>query len=192
MSKKQSLKSQISQFISSHRGQTFFNFAYSIGAAIVIWGVLFHILHLPGGNALLAIGLGTEVVMFIITAFDIPPRSYRWENVYPELDGEENGTGDRATLSRQVSDRDTLRLVEAIEKLERVVTATGTTPVSQDGDEECPALSPVNTKLADRVNRATADYCEQAEQLAANMRRLNEIYSNMLSALERTNQQQSR
>ena len=72
-------------FISSAKGQRFFNFAYSIGAAIVIWGALFKILHLPGGNTLLSIGMGTEVLMFLLTAFDRPPKEYKWEKVYPAL-----------------------------------------------------------------------------------------------------------
>lgn len=76
----------VSAFISSENGQRFFNFAYSIGAAIVIWGALFKILHLPGGNALLSIGMGTEVLMFILTAFDRPPKEYKWEEVFPVLD----------------------------------------------------------------------------------------------------------
>ena len=71
--------------MSSERGQRFFNFAYSIGAAIVIWGALFKILHLPGGNFLLSLGMGTEVVMFILSAFDNPGKSYRWEDVFPVL-----------------------------------------------------------------------------------------------------------
>lgn len=79
-------RNKLSRFISSDKGQRFFNFAYSIGAAIVIWGALFKILHLPGGNTLLSIGMGTEVLMFILTAFDRPPRSYNWENVFPVLD----------------------------------------------------------------------------------------------------------
>lgn len=86
MGKVQRYKNVISRFISSDEGQRFFNFAYSIGAAIVIWGALFKILHLPGGNALLSIGMGTEVLMFILTAFDRPPKEYDWSKVYPQLD----------------------------------------------------------------------------------------------------------
>ncbi len=67
-------RQRLTLFISSDKGQQFFNFAYSIGAAIVIWGALFQILHIRGGNILLAIGMGTEVVMFVLTAFDRPPR----------------------------------------------------------------------------------------------------------------------
>ncbi len=79
-------RNRATSFISSDKGQRFFNFAYSIGAAIVIWGALFKILHLPGGNTLLSIGMGTEVLMFVLTAFDRPPREYKWEEVFPELD----------------------------------------------------------------------------------------------------------
>ena len=86
MSKIKEYRSGISAFISSEKGQRFFNFAYSIGAAIVIWGALFKILHLPGGNALLSIGMGTEVLMFILTAFDKPAKEYKWEHVFPVLD----------------------------------------------------------------------------------------------------------
>ncbi|MDE6040848.1 MAG: gliding motility protein GldL, partial [Muribaculaceae bacterium] len=86
MGKVQRYKNVISRFISSEDGQRFFNFAYSIGAAIVIWGALFKILHLPGGNALLSIGMGTEVLMFVLTAFDRPPKEYDWTKVIPQLD----------------------------------------------------------------------------------------------------------
>ena len=79
-------KRGIGAWISSESGQRFFNFAYSIGAAVVIWGALFKILHLPGGNLLLCLGMGTEVLMFTLTAFDRPPKEYKWEHVFPVLD----------------------------------------------------------------------------------------------------------
>ena len=92
MSSKKAKKNKRSR--KSFIGQRFFNFAYSIGAAIVIWGALFKILHLPGGNTLLSIGMGTEVLMFILTAFDRPSKDYDWERVYPQLgDGEEETDG---------------------------------------------------------------------------------------------------
>ncbi len=76
----------IERFLHGEKGQRFFNFAYSIGAAIVIWGALFKILHLPGGSMLLCIGMGTEIAMFILTAFDRPAKEYAWEEVFPALD----------------------------------------------------------------------------------------------------------
>ena len=81
----------IERFLHGEKGQRFFNFAYSIGAAIVIWGALFKILHLPGGSTLLCIGMGTEIAMFILTAFDRPPKEYAWEEVFPALDRRHDG-----------------------------------------------------------------------------------------------------
>ena len=86
MGKIKRYKNSIERFLSGENGQRFFNFAYSIGAAIVIWGALFKLLHLPGGNLLLTIGMGTEVLMFVLSAFDRPPKSYNWEEVFPVLD----------------------------------------------------------------------------------------------------------
>lgn len=85
MGKIKKYKNFIERFLSGESGQRFFNFAYSIGAAVVIWGALFKILHLPGGNTLLSIGMGTEVLMFLLTAFDRPEKSYHWEEVFPVL-----------------------------------------------------------------------------------------------------------
>jgi len=89
MGKIKRYKNRIEKFLSGESGQRFFNFAYSIGAAIVIWGALFKILHLPGGNTLLSIGMGTEVLMFVLTAFDRPGREYNWEQVFPVLDSKD-------------------------------------------------------------------------------------------------------
>lgn len=85
MGKYKRYKNSIEKFLSGDSGKRFFNFAYSIGAAIVIWGALFKILHLPGGNVMLSIGMGVEVLMFILTAFDRPAKEYHWEEVFPVL-----------------------------------------------------------------------------------------------------------
>lgn len=76
----------IERFLHGENGQRFFNIAYSLGAAVVIWGALFKILHLPHGDTLLCIGMGTEIAMFLLTAFDRPPKDYHWEDVFPVLD----------------------------------------------------------------------------------------------------------
>ena len=85
MGKIKRYKKKAGRFLKSDSGQRFFNFAYSIGAAIVILGALFKILHMPWGNTILTIGMGTEVLMFILTAFDKPEKEYHWEEVFPVL-----------------------------------------------------------------------------------------------------------
>lgn len=53
-------------------GQTFLNYAYSWGASVVILGTLFKLTHLPGANIMLFAGMGTEVLVFFLSAFDRP------------------------------------------------------------------------------------------------------------------------
>ena len=55
---------RLQHWMDSVPGQTFLNYAYSWGASIVILGALFKLTHLPGGNYMLFIGMGTEVVVF--------------------------------------------------------------------------------------------------------------------------------
>ena len=62
----------LQKWLDSVPGQTFMNYAYSWGASIVILGTLFKLTHLPGANLMLFIGMGTEVFVFFIAAFDRP------------------------------------------------------------------------------------------------------------------------
>src|SRR5574344_1711094 len=82
---KKSFRTKLSHFLGSHRGKTIFNFCYGFGAALAILGTLFKLLHLEGANIALSIGLGTEVFIFALSAFEPPFRNYRWEEVFPIL-----------------------------------------------------------------------------------------------------------
>ena len=62
----------LQKWMDSVAGQTFLNYAYSWGASIVILGALFKLTHLPGADIMLYIGMGTEVIVFFISAFDRP------------------------------------------------------------------------------------------------------------------------
>ena len=62
----------LQRWMDSKAGQTFLNYAYSWGASVVILGTLFKLTHLPGANMMLFIGMGTEVVVFFLSAFDRP------------------------------------------------------------------------------------------------------------------------
>ena len=58
---------------------------YGFGAAIVIVGAMFKIMHWPGAGAMLVIGLSTEAVIFFFSAFEPLHEDPKWELVYPEL-----------------------------------------------------------------------------------------------------------
>lgn len=63
------------------------NMVYGLGAAVVILGALFKIMHWPFGNEMLIIGLITEALVFTVSAFEPVDDELDWSLVYPELAG---------------------------------------------------------------------------------------------------------
>jgi len=69
--------------------QRFMNMAYGLGAAVVIIGALFKLMHWPGASAALIAGLGVEAFIFAASAFEPIHKELDWSLVYPELAGGE-------------------------------------------------------------------------------------------------------
>lgn len=77
---------------------------YGIGAAVVIAGALFKIMHWPGANAMLILGMGTEVLIFVVSAFEPIHMDLDWTLVYPELAGMHDGHGDKKEDKKSVTE----------------------------------------------------------------------------------------
>lgn len=182
MGKIKKYKNSIERFLSGESGQRFFNFAYSIGAAVVIWGALFKILHLPGGNALLSIGMGTEVLMFILTAFDRPPKEYNWEEVFPVLgtknpeDRPEFNGGGGVVINGGVASSGAVKVSEKDAR-----KAVGIPSNIDLSEEDSRSLSESISKMAaaaDQLSRmaelttATQQYLSQMAAISEEMQRL--------------------
>ena len=198
MGKIKRYKNIIEKFLSGEEGQRFFNVAYSIGAAVVILGALFKILHLPGGNAMLCIGMGTEVIMFVLTAFDRPEKPYKWENVFPVLTSQDpedrpnfnsgggviiNGgsstgeviiSGEQAKRSAGIpeninlSESDTRSLSESIAKM----------AAASDQLARMAEMTEATQRYLDQI----AGISEQMAQLRDNTQSLNEVSSLLLDS----------
>ncbi|MCQ2288159.1 MAG: gliding motility protein GldL [Muribaculaceae bacterium] len=177
-------------FLSGENAQRFFNFAYSIGAAIVIWGALFKILHLTGGNTLLTIGMGTEVVMFLLTAFDRPEKEYHWEDVFPVLgsgnpEDRPNFSGNIVVSSEEselLNDDDASPADPEAYTQGQVAAAVGV-PSAILSPEDTQSLSESIAKMAtasDQLSRmaeltdATQQYLSQMSNISEQMAKLNE------------------
>jgi len=85
---------------------------YGWGASVVLVGALFKIIHFPGANEMLTIGLLTEAVIFFFSAFEPPHIEPDWSLVYPELSGMYHGA--KGDMSKRKSPTD--RLDEMLEK----------------------------------------------------------------------------
>ena len=77
----------IDNLVRSKTYKTFMGYLYGWGAAVVIFGALFKIMHWPGANAMLIAGMSTETIIFFLSAFEPPHKEWDWSLVYPELAG---------------------------------------------------------------------------------------------------------
>ena len=82
---KRRLRQKLQDIMSTPKGQTVLNYAYNWGASIVLMGALFKLIHLPGANIALWIGMDTEVLIFFISAFDLSgvKRSKEPSSIFP-------------------------------------------------------------------------------------------------------------
>ena len=186
MSQKKGLRIRLEEFISSERGQRFFNFAYSIGAAVVIWGALFKILHLPGGDTLLTIGMGTEVIMFFLTAFDRPPVSYN----ITSLPSEDTQSGisvstpigiaeeTKGVMSEMAKLRETTAALNAIYE-QQLRNLSSNLNAIESGNRDAVQMKEILSRSAAESQR----YCDETVKMAENMAQLNAIYERMIKAM---------
>ena len=77
----------IDNIVRSKAYKNFMAKLYGIGAAVVIFGALFKIMHWPGANLMLILGMTTETIIFFLSAFEPPHKEWDWSLVYPELAG---------------------------------------------------------------------------------------------------------
>jgi len=95
---------------------------YGWGASVVIIGALFKILHLPGANIMLILGMGIEAIIFFFSAFEPLHVEYNWALVYPELatgtdiELEEGEKKSRRDKKQQVK-TDALTPTQALDKM---------------------------------------------------------------------------
>lgn len=92
---------RLQKWMDSVPGQTFLNYAYSWGASVVILGTLFKLTHLPGANFMLYLGMGTEVIVFFLSAFD-RPFDKTADGMDLAIHAEEENEGDAASGGVQV------------------------------------------------------------------------------------------
>ena len=114
--------SKIDQLVRSKGYKNFMAKLYGWGAAVVIMGALFKILHLPGANAMLIAGMTVESVIFFFSAFEPLHVEYNWALVYPELatgtdiELEENEKKSRREKKQQVKS-DSITPTQALDKM---------------------------------------------------------------------------
>lgn len=198
-------KINIRGFFVGEKGQRLFNYAYSIGASIVILGALFELLHAPMAHALLIIGMGTEAIIFFLSAFDDPTTTARYEQMQEHAATSQSSVASAPVVSNvtpvagnvtpvvgnvtplninteEVNDA-TTKYVEQLKNISEQMTALNR---SVQGIE---AIYEVQLKSASSQLGSVEQVSEQTKQLVQNLQQLNELYGRMISAMAPSQQQ---
>jgi gliding motility-associated protein GldL len=147
---------------------------YGIGAAVVIVGALFKILHWPGANEMLTVGLLTEALIFFLSAFQPQPHDPDWARVYPQLADDYNGPidgGNNKSMTKQLDEmlRDANVSPDAISNLGLGLNR----------------LSETTSQMADLSDAtvATNEYTTKVKSAANSLERINEAYGSTVEAI---------
>jgi gliding motility-associated protein GldL len=158
------------------------NFAYGMGAAVVIVGALFKIQHWPGAGPLLIIGLCTEALIFGLSAFDPVDAELDWSLVYPELAGGQ--AKEKTKKAEDAKDAQGLlsQKLDAMLKEAKVDSALmeslGNSIKNFEGAAK--AISPTVDSVA-----STKKYAEEMTKAATQLETLNGLYQVQLQSAER-------
>ena len=150
---------------------------YGFGAAIVIIGAMFKIMHWPGAGPMLVVGLSTEAVIFFFSAFEPPHEDVDWSLVYPELAGMHGEEGEHP----QIEDKGSLT-----EQLDNMLEE------AKIGPELMASLGEGMRSLSDQAGKlnnitdasvATNDYVSSVKSAAKNVDSLSGAYSKAAESL---------
>ena len=156
------------------------NFAYGMGAAVVIVGALFKLQHWPGAGPMLIIGLLTEAFIFALSAFDPVDKDLDWSLVYPELAGgeakpksakKEDPTEAQGLLSQKLDNLLKDALMESL----------GNSIRNFEGAAK--SISPSVDAMAGQKK-----YAEEMSKAASNLETLNSLYAVQVQSAERNAQ----
>ena len=169
--------SKIDQLVRTKGYKNFMAKLYGWGASVVILGALFKILHLPGANIMLILGMGIESLIFFFSAFEPLHVEYNWALVYPELatgtdiELEENEKKSRREKKQQVKS-DSLTPTQALDKM---------LEEAKIGPELMESLASGMRNLSDNAHKlaGVSDAVVAADNYTANLQKASESVRNL-------------
>ena len=162
------------------------NFAYGMGAAVVIIGALFKITHIEfgfiTGNLMLTIGLVVEALIFALSAFEPVDDELDWTLVYPELANGVKGESKKkveapADTQGLLSQKLDAMLKDA--KIDGELMASLGNSI-KNFESAAKGIAPTVDSIS-----ATKKYSEELSMAAAQMESLNSLYKVQLESASR-------
>jgi len=162
--------------------QRVMNMAYGLGAAVVIVGALFKLMHWPGASAMLIAGLGTEAFIFALSAFEPVHKDLDWSLVYPELAG---GDAKKKEVKKENPAEAQGLLSQKLDNLLKEAKIDGALMESlgssiKNFESAAKGIAPTVDSIASQKK-----YSEEMSTAAAQMESLNSLYKVQLESASR-------
>ncbi len=160
------------------------NFAYGMGAAVVIIGALFKLMHWPGASIMLIVGLSTEAFIFGLSAFEKPDEELDWSLVYPELAGGEARKKEKKEDPKDAQGLLSQKLDNMLKEAKidaELMASLGNSIRNFEGAAK--GIAPTVDAIA-----STKKYSEEMNTAAAQMESLNSLYKIQLESASRNAQ----
>ncbi len=191
---------RLQKWLDTVEGQTFLNYAYSWGASIVILGALFKLTHLPSANIMLFLGMGTEVLVFFISAFDRPFDKTADGREIPTRVTEEYLESGKVTYSQGEQEAASPHVGPTVifaggtaAQPSQGPASAGEAPASQEGAQSSPQpamggtvvagaavvggpsyVPQMSAEEAEKLNEAQGNYVDELKELVETLRKVNE------------------
>ena len=156
-------------------------FLYGMGAAVVIVGALFKLMHWPGAGPMLVIGLLTEAAIFALSAFEPVEHELDWSLVYPELAGGEAKPKDKKENPAEAQGLLSQKLDNMLKEAKidgELMASLGNSIKNFEGAAK--SISPTVDAMAGQKK-----YAEEMSTAAAQMEALNSLYKLQLDSASR-------
>ena len=168
----------LQKWMDSVPGQTFLNYGYSWGASVVILGALFKLTHLPGANIMLYFGMGTEVIVFFLSAFDRP--------FDKTDDGRELPT--HVTEELLVVNENTVERPAAVPQTQYAAAEN----IAQSVQEVMPSANDIAAAVVGQQSKAIADAQQQTPEMVEAQTNYVAALQNLTEMLGKVNDQSQR
>src|SRR4026207_630526 len=175
-------------FFKTQRGQVVLNFIFAFFAAVVILGALFKIRHWPAADEMITIGLLSEVIVFLVMAFMVPPpEEPHWQRYFPDInlhpDLDPNFKPTPLTLPGSNGN-------PALTKMEDMLREADITPANLGRlGENFKKLGGTVDKMSDITDMvsATGDYTSKTKEAAHALGQMKDAYVGAASSIQHFN-----
>ena len=191
---------RLQKWMDSVPGQTFLNYAYSWGASIVIAGTLFTLTHLPGAKLMIFLGMGTEIIVFFLSAFDRPfDKTADGREIPTHVTEEYLETGKVEYQDKNVVASEEMQKVQSsyVDELKNLVDTLGkvneqSSRLTRDSEEMenlnrtltgITKVYEMQLKSASQQIGTIDQINEQTRKMAQQIEQLNSIYARMIAAM---------